>query len=230
MNDRAATTDAPPEATRDEPAETIPPVPAVEEAPSEPAPAPTPDEKPPEAVLPSLEDRVRALEVQLAVVRDTRKLEDRLVERMAKRLERKQASAALKAPVAAIADAGKRLIPIAVATVQARANAATQVAAGTIATKQPWLIVDCWTELRSMFRMFFDPRYRLTWQTKVYPPILIALMVLWWWILPSIPVLTTVLDKIVTLVLAFFLYKILSREARRYREVCPHLPPALYSP
>jgi hypothetical protein len=80
-----------------------------------------------------------------------------------------------------------------------------------------------------MFRMFFDRRYRLTWQTKLYPPLLIVLMVLSWWMVGSIPIVGTWLDKIVALVLAFLLYKVLSREAHRYREVCPHLP-TVYSP
>jgi hypothetical protein len=218
MNDRAATTDAPSEAIQEEQAVHAPSVPPPEESPTPALPSP--------GALP-LEDRVRALEEQMTLLRDTRKLEDRIVERMAKRLERKQASAAIKAPVAALADAGKHLLPVAVAAMKAQADAVAL--AETKAGKQPWLVVDCYTEFRSMFRMFFDRRYRLTWQTKLYPPLLILLMVLSWWMVGSIPIVGTWLDKIVALVLAFFLYKILSREAQRYREICPHLP-TVYSP
>lgn len=218
MNDRAATTDAPTEAIQEEQAGNAPSVPLVDEGPAV---------APPEAEVLPLEERVRTLEEQMAVLRDTRKLEDRIVERMAKRLERKQANSAIKAPVAALADAGKQLLPVAVAAMKAQADAVAL--AETKAGKQPWLIVDCYTEFRSMFRMFFDRRYRLTWQTKLYPPLLIVLMVLSWWMVGSIPIVGLWLDKIVALVLAFFLYKILSREAQRYREVCPHLP-AVYSP
>jgi hypothetical protein len=221
MDDRAATPDAPSD---------LPPREAPDPALPSYAPAENQDQNhSPQGssndATAALETRVRNLEEAVAALKDTRKLEERIVDRVTKRVERKQTSTAVQAPTALLANAGKHLIPMAVAAIQAQADAAEvrTLAKGT--SPQPWLIHDIYTELRAIGRMFFDARYRvfyMTWQTKVFPLMLLGLMLLSWLWLTSLPlpgVLVTPLDKIVELLLAFFLYKVLSREARRYREV-----------
>ena len=87
--------------------------------------------------------------------------------------------------------------------------------------RYPWLLFDLLGELRAMFRMFFDVRYHVAWSTRVTVLILLPLIFLsgWWCPLAYVPFLGPVVEKVVDLVLAFFVYKALSREAHRYREI-----------
>jgi hypothetical protein len=56
----------------------------------------------------------------------------------------------------------------------------------------------------------------------------VAIVTSWWWVpATSIPIVGTLLDKAVDLVLAFVLFKVLSHEARRYRETSPDVPAKL---
>ena len=219
MNDRASIPDALREPTPEE--RTAADAPALAEANG-------PTAAPPEAVPPTLEDRVRHLEDQVAVIHDTRRLEDRITERVSRRLERKQSNTAIKAPVAAVAEPSK---PLPVASIAPSPELPPVVVLEGKGGRQPWLIVDIYTEFRSMLRMFLDGRYRLfymNWQTKVYPPLLLATMAFSWLTITAIPLVGLALDKIVELILAFFLYKVLSREASRYREISPHMKPFGY--
>jgi hypothetical protein len=223
MNDRAATPDAPAEPTHEEVAEPTPLALAEDGLPLNPALEPTTCETPPEAIPPTLEDRVRQLENKMAMLEDTRKLEERVAERVVRRIERKQANIAIKAPVATIAEPSK---PAAAVGVVAPREPPPIVLPESRSRRQPWLIADIFSEFRAMLRMFLDGRYRLfymTWQTKVYPPLLIGLMVLSWLTINQIPVVGFVMDKIAELMLAFFLYKVLSREATRYRQISPQI-------
>ncbi len=80
-----------------------------------------------------------------------------------------------------------------------------------------------------MYWMFCDPRYRLSWTARLAPPIILALIVtsLYWMPASVLPYIGMVIDKLVDLVLAYILFKLLSNEARRYRETAPDLPPSL---
>jgi hypothetical protein len=46
-------------------------------------------------------------------------------------------------------------------------------------------------------------------------------------LLTDVYILGTLVDKVVDLVLAYLLWKILSHEARRYRQSAPDLPPTM---
>jgi hypothetical protein len=92
---------------------------------------------------------------------------------------------------------------------------------------QRWLPLEVVAELRSMLRMYLDPRYRVGWQGRLFPPILIVLMFFSWWILGSIPFVGFFLDRVVFLFLAYLLFKVLMREATRYRMTSPDLPASL---
>src|SRR5262249_53007170 len=79
-------------------------------------------------------------------------------------------------------------------------------------------------EVRVMLRMYLDPRYRLTWQTRVLPPLYLFGMFLSWLLISGIPVVGFLFDRVIFLVLAYMLFKVLIREATRYRMTSPDLP------
>jgi len=89
----------------------------------------------------------------------------------------------------------------------------------TTPPRPPWLLVDILNEARDMVRMFFDIRYRVGWFTRLFAIILLAMIFTsgLWFPLAYLPLLGPPFDKILDVLLAFLTYKILSREARRYR-------------
>jgi hypothetical protein len=194
-------------------------------------------------VIAALEQRVRRLEDALAAVQDTTQLEERVVERITKAAPPAQPVAApvatpapAPAPVAApdstdlLMHAGRHLLPAAVGVIQAEARAADAHAAAAPGAREPWLLLDAYAELRAMVRMYVDRRYRMTWVGRTVPLVLvIALLTSWIWF-PGLSAAFTVsqllgllLMKPVDLVLAYFLIRILGREARRYRETISQL-------
>jgi hypothetical protein len=88
-----------------------------------------------------------------------------------------------------------------------------------VTARPPWLIVDILNESRTMVRMFFDIRYRVGWFTRLFVVILLTLIFTsgLWFPLAYLPLLGPPFDKIVDVLLAFLTYKVLSREARRYK-------------
>jgi hypothetical protein len=202
------------------------------------------DAAPPrDEVIASLEQRVRRLEEALATVQDTRQLEERVVERLTKAAPPAQPVAA---PMAAPApppapdsanlllDAGRRLLPAAVGVIQAEARVAdahVRAGAGSQPTRPAWFLVDAYAEVRAVLHMYLDPRYRMTWTGRVVPWVLLGAIVfssIWFPGLSALgsvsPFLGILAMKPVDLILAFFFFRILSREARRYRETAPDLP------
>jgi hypothetical protein len=90
-----------------------------------------------------------------------------------------------------------------------------------------WLLFEIYAELRAILRMIFDPRYSLTWQTRLLAPLLIAGIVFLKLVLGAIPLVGGILESVFYPVLLYMLFKVLSREATRYRMTSPDLPPAL---
>jgi hypothetical protein len=89
--------------------------------------------------------------------------------------------------------------------------------------RQRWLLFDLWADTTAMVRMFFDVRYHVGWFARLavlvlIPAILCSRLLLWWVPVPSLFYLDAIFFKLVDLLLAFLLFKILSREARRYQE------------
>jgi hypothetical protein len=95
--------------------------------------------------------------------------------------------------------------------------------------RRHWLLLDAVAELRAMARMFVDPRYRMSkagWAFSL--GLLLAFLFSYWWVPgTSIPLFGYWIDKAVDLALAYALFRVLTREARRYRETAPDLPPSL---
>lgn len=95
-----------------------------------------------------------------------------------------------------------------------------------------WFFFDAYAELRAILRMFVDPRYQLSWSSRM-APLLLAILLLTsslWMPGTSIPWLGTLIDKLVDLPLAFLFFRVLSYEARRYRQLSPDLPASLRLP
>ena len=96
-------------------------------------------------------------------------------------------------------------------------------------TAGKWFFNEIVPELRAMSCMFFDPRYRLGVWNKALPAGLFLLIILsgYWVPFSSLPVVGSLIDSIIMLGLGYFLIKILSAEARRYRQLAPGLPKSL---
>jgi hypothetical protein len=183
----------------------------------------------------ALEQRVRRLEDAVATLQDSRALEERVVERVSKRLKRD--SAAEIPESGRVLNAGRQLLPAALNLIRTKAAEADQESAGTPSLGaltqprsplRPWILFEAYAELRTIVRMFLDHRYRMTWPARVVPLALLALILTSWIWLPGTMILPTslmtIVDKVIDLVLAFLAFKILVREARRYRELVIDLP------
>ena len=169
--------------------------------------------------LEAIEQRVHRLEDAVAALQDTRQLEDRLTERVTERI--RHSAPVAQEPAGAIVEGHRPFVPRALEWVRSQAAPAGGAAS---AVRQSWLVVDAVTEARAMLHMFFDPRYRLGWGVRGLTLGLLVLILLTGWIPGTgLPVVGFFLNKVLDLVLAFFLYKILSRESQRYRATFPDL-------
>lgn len=90
-----------------------------------------------------------------------------------------------------------------------------------------WLPLEMLSEFRAMIRMYLDFRYSLSWTTRVMVPSLIVALILNWWIVGSIVLVGWLVSKVMEIVLLYALFKVLSREATRYRQTSPDIPPSL---
>jgi hypothetical protein len=184
----------------------------------------------------ALEQRIQRLEEAVAQLQDTSPMEARVAERITAQITsqlNQNRGPSIRETTGLIVDAGRRLLPAALGAVQDQAAAGDPSAS---ANKQPfwrrWFLVDLLVELRAIFWMFVDPRYRLGWPTRIVAVLLVtAIATSTFWppasLVTGIAVLGPLVDKVVDLVLAYLLWKILSHEARRYRQSAPDLPPTM---
>jgi hypothetical protein len=182
--------------------------------------APNGDLAPAEAVkaLTELDLRVTRLEDALATMHDTGPLEDRITERVTRRLDHGAAAAPPERGL--LIDSRAHLLPQPLNHLEDQSSPPGQPLYG-LRHSHIWLLYDIYDEARAIVQMYFDRRYRMTWQARVIPLVLLfAILTSWIW-LPGTSILPTILmvivDKIVDILLAFGAIKILSREAKRYR-------------
>ena len=91
--------------------------------------------------------------------------------------------------------------------------------------RQGWLIPELYAECRAIFWMFLDTRYRLGWTCRLIPPILVSILFISWFLLDGrLLYVGTILDRIIEIAMVVIAYKILSREARRYRDTVGDFP------
>lgn len=156
----------------------------------------------------SLPERLHHLEGEVAELRHTvSDLADIVVGDIK---ERREAAIAVSAPVSDL--------PIPASLVpggQITLNAVN-------ALRRPWLLLELLRELGAMFRMYMDPRYRVRRSTKILVPMLFVAFIvnyLFFNFALTVPVISEVFERLIDIVLAVLLYKALSREVARYRQV-----------
>jgi hypothetical protein len=105
---------------------------------------------------------------------------------------------------------------------------AVPVATAAVAVRRRSLFADMWVELQAIRYMFFDPRYSMSFGGRMLPLLLMVLfLTTGLWPFSNIAVIGPILQKGLDLIIGFALFKVLSNEARRYRETAPDLPPFL---
>jgi hypothetical protein len=103
---------------------------------------------------------------------------------------------------------------------------APPVGEGTIppdTVRRPWLLFDFLREIGLTFRMYMDARYRVRRGTQLMVPLILGLVVANYLffnqLMVQVPVFTPIIERLITIVLAVLLYKVLSREVARYRRL-----------
>jgi len=90
--------------------------------------------------------------------------------------------------------------------------------------KRPWMLVELYRETGLAIRMYFDPRYRVRRSTRIMVPAIFGLFVLNYilfnYILNILVInfFAPIIERIIAVVLAVLLYKVLAREVVRYRD------------
>lgn len=179
----------------------------------------------PEAIPVALEQRVRRLEDVVATLQDTRQIEERVTERVADRLGR-QALPAPRETTAVVLEGSRRLLPTALDLMRPQENGPRAPSQTTPDLRAPWVLLDFANDLRAILRLILDPHYRMTWLARaalfgILPFILVSSFVVPF---TSLPLVGTLLDKILAIPLAFLAYRILSRELTLYRLAVAELP------
>ena len=93
-------------------------------------------------------------------------------------------------------------------------------------SSRPWLLMELLRDFGATFRMYLDPRYRVRRATQMMVPLILALFAFncyFFNLVFSLPFLSSGLEKVFDLVLAFLLYKVIHREIVRYRQVLAQL-------
>ncbi len=89
--------------------------------------------------------------------------------------------------------------------------------------RKPWLLIELLRDCGATVRMYLDPRYRVRRSTQLMVPAILVLLlanyVFFHLLFLQIPVLTEIVERLVAIVLAVLLYKVLIREVARYRQM-----------
>jgi hypothetical protein len=89
-----------------------------------------------------------------------------------------------------------------------------------------WFLAQLADEVRLAARMYFDSRYRVSRTFQFLVPVVFGLFALNYFVFDiwfAFPVVSPVLERIGCVLLGVFLYKLLTRELVRYREVLDYL-------
>jgi hypothetical protein len=92
--------------------------------------------------------------------------------------------------------------------------------------RRPWLLMELIRDFSATVRMYLDPRYRVRRSTQLLVPAIIGLFVLNCFLFNavfSVPILSQIVEKLGDVILAILLYKVVSRELVRYRQVIAQL-------
>lgn len=182
----------------------------------------------PEAILSPLEERLRRLEVALAMLQGQ--------QQTAVPAGKSNQRITAEPPVAIPAASTNQIAP------GPAPSPTTFSLLGTLGPrptgkKAGWLLLELLAEARVILRMYVDPRYRMTWVGRLVPPALLATFFFAYYCVFMIPCVGVLLlssetvayqvAKVLQLLIAYVLFKVLAHEARRYRETSPDLPASL---
>ncbi|MBY0523467.1 MAG: hypothetical protein K2R98_08705 [Gemmataceae bacterium] len=180
----------------------------------------------------SLEERLRRLEKVLSTLGDGHPPEARVATHLPSVPEPPTAQP-FPSP-AVVLETGKRWLPGVIDMLRFPGAAGSSGPGQAPQSRPGWLLFDLMGEAQSILHMYGDPRYRLTWPGRLIPPALLAMIFTSWIWLPGTSLMMTWMGilyvKVVDLILAFFLFKVLGREAKHYRELIPQYPPISYPP
>jgi hypothetical protein len=187
----------------------------------------------PPLTLAQIQDRIDRLEQALAPLQRLDGLEERLLQRVTTYIDRTKPEApvattqiaepSILAKASALGAVGKQLL-----TTMVMPAVLSSPSPSPSSRARPWAIREILAELQAMFYMYVDPRYRLSWPGRIVPPVLLGLFLTTdWWAPYFMCGLGWLLRKPIEILLCFSLIKLLSYEARRYRDTAPDLPSSL---
>ncbi len=98
-------------------------------------------------------------------------------------------------------------------------------------TQRRWFFTQVWSEIQLVFRMYFDPHYRVSRTTQFAIPGIVLMLVFDYfffsvWV--SIVFVSPVVERLLAVFLGVLGYKLIVRELGRYRDVLEYL--ARYKP
>jgi len=173
----------------------------------------------PPGQLETVADRLAKLERTLATLQDQGQIEQRVTEKLLAKMSEHN-------PVAMLPSvSGLATGSLFQGVMTAAATAAVDGKAAKL-TSTFWDALGILKEFQLIFRMYFDPRYRLSRVAQLGVPIILVLMVLNYlnftqvW---TLAIVAPIMERGTFLALAFIMYKILSREAQRYSDVLKYL-------
>lgn len=162
----------------------------------------------------AMAERLRTLERQLAALQDPARLEAQIAERVLARVQSQAAapdgyaSSRWTAPSTGVLGTAAGLLPL------------------VVAPGGFWSRFGGLREARLVLGMYVDSRYRVSRLTQLAVPGILALMVanyfLFNWLV-GVVLISPLFERLLLILLAVALYKVLSREAGRYGEVLAYL-------
>jgi len=169
-----------------------------------------------EATAAELDARLRRVEAAMTALTDTHLMEDRVADRVVQRLKRAPAKSLRESVVV---EAG-RLLTGQMEKIDGNgtppmAALAPPTAVEPYPESAAWLPFQFWGEVRTLMRMLADHRYPFSFLGRIGPLCVVLIYLFGMFFLPLF------IERVLDIVLAIVLYKILHREVRRYRSMFP---------
>lgn len=183
----------------------------------------------------AIEDRVRKLEAAVVELKESAPTEDAVADRVIARLGSIAGAGRIlpamngthiddaevvaeRVPLAEVADPPRHAPP---------SGAVLQPPVVPLdPARRAWFLFQLLAEFRLMARMYFDPRYRVSRTAQFAVPAVVGLFALNYFFFSvwfSIAILSPICERVVIVLLGVFLYKVLTRELTRYREVMEYM-------
>jgi len=92
--------------------------------------------------------------------------------------------------------------------------------------RRGWFFAQLWAEMVLAFKMYVDPRYRVSRTAQMAFPLFAALLVLNYFLFAvwlAYPIISPVAERLLDVVIVVIAYRVLVRELDRYRAVLDYL-------